>query len=124
MIYKFDVSDAIWLQTRDIDFLYWRYFQYFIWGITSVVTGILIIQSGQDLEDQTGDIHLTLYDVRWVTFNESNKRSVMIIITMAQVPSRLKFTDTVSVNYELGIRIVRSVYSFAAILARVKNFSI
>ncbi|CAH1382848.1 unnamed protein product [Tenebrio molitor] len=48
----------------------------------------------------------------------------MIIITMAQVPSRLKFTDTVSVNYELGIRIVRSVYSFAAILARVKNFSI
>ncbi|CAH1382847.1 unnamed protein product [Tenebrio molitor] len=69
-------------------------------------------------------MHSTMYDVRWVTFNESNKRSVIIIITMAQVQCRLKFTDTVSVNYELGIRIVRSVYSFAAILARVKNFSI
>jgi hypothetical protein len=47
----------------------------------------------------------TINDVRWITFNESNKRSVIIILTMSQVPRRIKFTDTVSVNYELGIRV-------------------
>jgi hypothetical protein len=40
-----------YLTLQETDFLYWRYFQYFIWGITSLVTGILIIQSGQELED-------------------------------------------------------------------------
>jgi hypothetical protein len=47
----------------------------------------------------------TINDVRWIRFNESNKRSVIIILTMSQVPRRIKFTDTVSVNYELGIRV-------------------
>jgi hypothetical protein len=50
-------------------------------------------------------MYATINDVRWITFNETNKRSVIIILTMAQVPVRIKFTDTVSVNYELGIRV-------------------
>ncbi|CAH1382828.1 unnamed protein product, partial [Tenebrio molitor] len=59
------LSGMSFVYLLETDFLYWRYFQYFIWGITSLVTGILIIQSGQELEDHTGDMHSTMYDVRW-----------------------------------------------------------
>ncbi|CAH1382826.1 unnamed protein product [Tenebrio molitor] len=106
------------------DLFHWRYLQLFIWGITSLLTTILFIQSGQEFENQTGDLYSAIYDIRWITFNESNKRSINIFLTMTQVPVRIKFTDLVSVNYELGMNIARNIYSFTAIFARAHNFSI
>ncbi|CAH1371454.1 unnamed protein product [Tenebrio molitor] len=92
-----------------------------MWSVTSFLVGTFFIQSGQELEDRTEDIFSEACNIPWISLNQSNKKSFLIFLTAAQTPCRLKFTDEIYANYQLGITVLRNVYSFAAIMANVKT---
>ncbi|KAJ3659949.1 hypothetical protein Zmor_011611 [Zophobas morio] len=102
-------------------FGYWCYFQNFMWCISSVSTLIMYAHCGQKFENLTEDMFDAIYNIRWSSFNESNRKIILITMIMFQEPKKLRFTDTVSCNYELGVRIAKGVYSFAAVMARLSS---
>ncbi|KAJ3655913.1 hypothetical protein Zmor_015020 [Zophobas morio] len=105
------------------DSIYWHYFQLFVLALTSTLTGMLLVHCGQEVENEGDEMLAKFNNVRWVSFNTSNRRHALLILTVAHIPLRLKFTDTVSFNYELGIKVVRNLYSFATVFANISNFN-
>ncbi|KAJ3659729.1 hypothetical protein Zmor_011403 [Zophobas morio] len=105
----------------EVNIGYWLYVKNFCWLSTSTLTGALLVHCGQEIEDLTGAMFSVVNDVPWTSFNTSNKRTMLTILTVAQIPVKLQFTETVSLNYQLGIRMLRNVYSFAALFASVKS---
>ncbi|KAJ3619318.1 hypothetical protein MTP99_005008 [Tenebrio molitor] len=87
-------------------FGYWCYFQNFIWCLTTVTTGVLIIKCGQDYEDASETIFPAIYETRWITFNKSNRQTILMILMNSQEPLKMKFTDNVACNYELGMAVI------------------
>ncbi|KAJ3659905.1 hypothetical protein Zmor_011567 [Zophobas morio] len=100
---------------------YWCYFQNFLWCVGSASTLIMYTHCGQEFENNTENLFDAIYNVRWTSFNKSNRKIILIAMTIFQEPKRLRFTETTSCNYELGVRLVKTVYSFAAIMARVRD---
>ncbi|XP_063901843.1 odorant receptor 46a-like [Zophobas morio] len=100
---------------------YWCYFQNFLWCVSSTSTLIIYAHCGQEFENNTMKVFDTIYATRWTSFNTSNRKIILITMIMFQEPMKLKFSESVSCNYELGVRISRAVYSFAAVMARVSD---
>ncbi|XP_063923455.1 uncharacterized protein LOC135137666 [Zophobas morio] len=102
-------------------FGYWSYFQNFIWGLTSVSTLIIYVHCGQQLENETEAICDAIYNIRWLSFNLSNRKTILISLINAQNPLKLRFTGGIACNYELGMKIYKNLYSFAAVMARLSE---
>ncbi|KAJ3659879.1 hypothetical protein Zmor_011542 [Zophobas morio] len=104
-------------------FGYWCYFQNFMWCFTAVSTLIIYVYYGQQLENETQSICDAVYNIRWLSFNLSNRKTILITLTNVQNPLKLKFTNGIACNYELGMKIYRNLYSFAAVMARLSDVS-
>ncbi|XP_063923062.1 odorant receptor 46a-like [Zophobas morio] len=104
-------------------FGYYCYLQNFMWCITSLSTLVVYVYYGQQIEDETELIFDAIYGVRWVSFNKSNRKIILVTLVNVQNPLKLQFTDNVACNYELGMKIYRNLYSFAAVMGRMSDFT-
>nr|XP_008193107.2 PREDICTED: uncharacterized protein LOC103312945 isoform X1 [Tribolium castaneum] len=102
-------------------------------GFTSVV-GIIIfaatIWAGQSTESAVGCIFLnpsykifqidemvtSLNEVEWYNFDQSNKKLYLIFLINSMRERTIKFTENYSFNYQLGLAIVRGIYSVISIV--------
>ncbi|XP_063923068.1 odorant receptor 46a-like [Zophobas morio] len=100
---------------------YWSYLQVFLWSIGSASTLIMYAHCGQEFENNTEKVFDAIYNTRWTSFNKSNRKTILTTMIIFQEPKSLRFTDALSCNYELGVRISKAIYSFAAIMARLSN---
>ncbi|XP_063923064.1 uncharacterized protein LOC135137369 [Zophobas morio] len=100
-------------------FGYWCYFQNIMWCFTAISGLIMYVYFGQQLENETESICDAVYGIRWLSFNTSNRKTILITLINVQNPLKLKFTGGIACNYELGMKIYRNLYSFAAVMARL-----
>ncbi|CAH1371455.1 unnamed protein product [Tenebrio molitor] len=106
------------------DFLgYYCYFQNFMWCLCTVTTAIIFINGGQNFEDVTSTLFPAIYETRWTTFNKSNRKTTLLILINCQEPMKLRFTEMVSCNYELGVQGFKILYSFAATMGRLGEYN-
>ncbi|KAJ3655918.1 hypothetical protein Zmor_015025 [Zophobas morio] len=108
----------------EADYSFWYYFRHVVLVLTALLTGVLLIQCGQEIESESQAILSNFLNIRWTSFNRSNRKTALIALTVAQNPIKLQFTQKVSINYAFGLRIVRTLFSFAAIFSKVKNYDI
>ncbi|KAJ3646492.1 hypothetical protein Zmor_024078 [Zophobas morio] len=86
------------------------------------VSGLLIGLSALSFVYLTENMFDAIYsNTRWTSFNKSNRKIILITMTVFQEPKRLRFTQTTSCNYEIGDRLAKTVYSFAAVMARLSD---
>ncbi|XP_068905549.1 uncharacterized protein [Tenebrio molitor] len=90
--------------------------------------------SGQTVEDQVSvtfreenvlsifqseEIVAALHALNWYNFDKNNKKIYLIMLTNAMQTHRVKFTENYSVNYDLGVQIVKSIYSIISVMVNM-----
>nr|XP_015835430.1 PREDICTED: uncharacterized protein LOC107397921 isoform X2 [Tribolium castaneum] len=88
-------------------------------GVTSfggVMTFSALIWSGQTTETMTSELVKALNEVRWYNFNQSNKKLYLTLVMNIMKERKIKFTENYSMNYRLGLAIVRNIYSVISVV--------
>ncbi|XP_063923219.1 uncharacterized protein LOC135137479 isoform X2 [Zophobas morio] len=101
---------------------YWCYFQNFMWCVSTVSVLLLYTQCGQEFENMTEKLFDVLWEIRWTSFDRSNRKIFLLTMVALQEPKKLSFTETVSCNYELGVQVSKVLYSFAALMAKLRIY--
>ncbi|KAJ3664056.1 hypothetical protein Zmor_008261 [Zophobas morio] len=87
----------------------------------SIFSGATVTRSGQELENLSDDVYMSLVNVKWYHWNESNKRNYLIFLTNAMKPFKLKYSQNVSLNYKLAIELLQAFFSAISISSNLKN---
>ncbi|CAH1380979.1 unnamed protein product, partial [Tenebrio molitor] len=89
-----------------------------LFAIFAVTTFWSLITSGQTLQDevvliesltlkinflQSERIFSSFLVINWYTWNNENRKILLIILHNCLVPIKVKFTDTLAINYQLGM---------------------
>ncbi|KAJ3641274.1 hypothetical protein Zmor_027786 [Zophobas morio] len=73
--------------------------------ITSFTALVGTAVVGQEIEDYTDEIFDALVQVEWCDWNESNKKMYLMLLISLSKPIKIKFSENISVNYELGVQV-------------------
>ncbi|XP_015834443.2 uncharacterized protein LOC107397740 [Tribolium castaneum] len=87
--------------------------------IAGVTTFATVIAAGQSVETEVDISTRVVKEVKWYTFNESNKRSYMLMLLNSMQTYKIKFSENYSINYELGLSIVRGVFSIVSVVVQL-----
>nr|XP_015835303.1 PREDICTED: uncharacterized protein LOC107397899 [Tribolium castaneum] len=98
------------------------YIRIFIIALVGATTFSSIIWGGQSTETIVTEMIATISQVRWYNFSQTNKKLYLILLTNMMKERKIKFTENYSINYQLGLAIVRGIYSVMSVL--VKMYSI
>ncbi|KAJ3645954.1 hypothetical protein Zmor_023571 [Zophobas morio] len=79
----------------------------------TIVVGFVVI--GQEIEDMWQELSDAASEVEWYNWNQTNKRIYLIFLTNTSKVYKVKFSENISVNYELGLQVLKAVYSAANI---------
>ncbi|XP_068897267.1 uncharacterized protein [Tenebrio molitor] len=99
-----------------------RYYRVGAAVLTGLTTFCSMIFVGQSVENETDVLHLINTKIRWSSLNRSNLKLLMIMTLMTKKPFSLKFSNNIIVNYALGVKIVKLVYSVVCFLVQMKQF--
>jgi hypothetical protein len=69
----------------------------------AVTTFWSLITSGQTLQDESERIFSSFLAINWYTWNNENRKILLIILHNCLVSMKIKFTDTLAINYQLGM---------------------
>ncbi|EFA04741.1 odorant receptor 330 [Tribolium castaneum] len=89
-------------------------------GVTSIcgaTTFSALIWSAQTTETMTSDLVMVINEVNWYNFNQTNKKLYLTFLMNTMKERKIKFTENYSVNYQLGLAIVRGIYSVISVVA-------
>ncbi|KAJ3664066.1 hypothetical protein Zmor_008270 [Zophobas morio] len=86
-----------------------------------VLMFVHIIWVGQVTEASTSQMFETLKQTVWYYWNDKNKKIFLMLLLNSEKAFKIQFTQNVSINYELGLSIVKSIYSTIMVLARLQN---
>ncbi|KAK9881820.1 hypothetical protein WA026_017332 [Henosepilachna vigintioctopunctata] len=92
-----------------------EYFAIVCFALSGLLTASLYVTSGQLLKDQSEKIYDLLVSLPWYYMNEENKRIYSIFLRRAFIPISLT-NNLIEINLVLLVRIVKSIYSIAALL--------
>jgi hypothetical protein len=89
--------------------------------VTAGITSVLAVVTGQSVEDvvslfpfiffftaiffETSQIFEILKELDWYCWNSENKKIYLIFLTKAQKIFKMEFSESVSINYELGVSV-------------------
>ncbi|XP_044268544.1 uncharacterized protein LOC123013813 isoform X2 [Tribolium madens] len=93
------------------------YLRMSVTSIAGIVTFSTLIWSGQTVETMISDLVMTFNKISWYNFNQSNKKLYLIFLINMMRDRKIKFTENYSINYQLGLAIVRGIYSFVSVVA-------
>ncbi|KAJ3664067.1 hypothetical protein Zmor_008271 [Zophobas morio] len=80
-----------------------------------------MIWVGQITEDTTSDLFEALKQTVWYYWNDKNKKIFLMFLLNGEKSFKMQYSENVSVNYELGVSILKSIYSTIMVLANLKN---
>ncbi|EFA04606.1 odorant receptor 272 [Tribolium castaneum] len=81
-----------------------------------------VIISGQMIESSSSDdVDAIIYNCNWYDWNEENKRFFLLIRMATMHPFKLQFSQNYAVNYQLGVAILKAMYSAFSLLKAIKN---
>ncbi|KAH0819022.1 hypothetical protein GEV33_003769 [Tenebrio molitor] len=91
---------------------------------TLILAGVLvfvhIILAGQMIENLTSRLFEILKVANWYCWNSENKKIYLIFLGFMQCDFKIKFSESISLNYELGVSIARGLYSVASVMVQLK----
>ncbi|EFA04739.1 odorant receptor 328 [Tribolium castaneum] len=93
-------------------------------GVTSIcglTTFSALIWSAQTTETMINDLVMVINKVSWYNFNQSNKKLYLTFLLNTMKERKIKFTEKYSVNYQLGLAIVRGIYSVISVVASKRH---
>ncbi|XP_044270139.1 uncharacterized protein LOC123014901 isoform X2 [Tribolium madens] len=92
--------------------------------VTLVISGGLtfthVTIAGQLIEEGLTFIEI-LSATEWYCWNIQNRKTFALLLQNAQKIFKVQFSENISVNYELGISIGKSIYSMVSVLAQLRN---
>ncbi|EFA02953.1 odorant receptor 278 [Tribolium castaneum] len=88
-------------------------------SVTAVSTFFALILAGQSMESKANSAHIIMNNIKWYNFNQSNKKAYLLLLMMSMKQYKIKFSENYSINYELGLTIVRGIYSIISVMANM-----
>ncbi|KAJ3664342.1 hypothetical protein Zmor_008523 [Zophobas morio] len=89
--------------------------------VAAVLVTLHTIKLGQYVEDRSSEILEILQQMKWYYWNRENKNLYLMFLLDAQKPFQLKFSDTVAVNYSLGVSVAKFIYSTISVTSRLRD---
>ncbi|KAJ3664094.1 hypothetical protein Zmor_008290 [Zophobas morio] len=88
---------------------------------TACVTLAGLSVYGQKIEDLSDNIFNCLIDVKWYHWNEANKKLYLMFLQNSLKPFKIKFTENISVNYKMGLEIIKTFFSFISVVNQLQQ---
>ncbi|XP_044270104.1 uncharacterized protein LOC123014873 [Tribolium madens] len=98
-----------------------RYIRVTTLVFTIATISIHIFCIGQLVEDGCFKIYKTLKKMDWYCWNIENRKLYIVFLQNTQTIFRLKFSQNVSVNYRLGLSILKAIYSMISVMSKLRN---
>ncbi|KAJ3664096.1 hypothetical protein Zmor_008292 [Zophobas morio] len=76
---------------------------------------------GQKIEDLSDNIFNCLIDVKWYHWNDANKKLYLMFLQNSLKPFKIKFTENISVNYKMGLEIIKTFFSFISVVNQLQQ---
>ncbi|XP_044268545.1 uncharacterized protein LOC123013814 [Tribolium madens] len=92
------------------------YFRMTVTFLAGMTTFMAAMWTGQLLESNWDEITMVLKEVKWYNFNHSNKKLYLFFLTTMMKKRKIQLTENYSVNYQLGLAVVRGVYSVISVV--------
>ncbi|KAJ3634374.1 hypothetical protein MTP99_011255 [Tenebrio molitor] len=91
-------------------------------SVATVTTFTVVIMAGQKVEDATSqEVNYVIDNCNWYDWNEENKKFFLMLRLMTTNMFKLKFSQNYAINYELGIVILKTIYSALSVLKVVRD---
>ncbi|XP_064214174.1 uncharacterized protein LOC107398775 [Tribolium castaneum] len=90
-------------------------------GLASVVNFAVTIWFGQSTESHLDELMLAVGEVQWYNFSQRNKKVYLILLMNVMKGRKWRVSEEYSVNYRLGLAIVRGVYSIISVTSSYKK---
>ncbi|EFA02841.1 odorant receptor 277 [Tribolium castaneum] len=97
-----------------------QYFRVAVLLTTAASTFVAFIVAGQSLESRVDNGYSVVSRIEWYNFSETNKKTYFLLLVMLMQPWKIKFSDKYSINYELGLSIVRGIYSIISVMVNIR----
>ncbi|KAJ3634268.1 hypothetical protein MTP99_011165 [Tenebrio molitor] len=91
-----------------------------LFSIFGMTTFWSLITAGQTLQDESERIFSSFLVINWYTWNNKNTKILLIILRNCLAPIKIKFTDSLAINYQLGMGICKTVYTVVSVFGTVK----
>ncbi|XP_044262283.1 uncharacterized protein LOC123009825 [Tribolium madens] len=97
------------------------YFRVSAISVVSVTTFCAIIFVGESTATQSDVLSQINTYIRWCSLNRENLQFFAIISIITKEPYYIRFSDNLVINYELGIKVVKLVYTLLCFLIQCKG---
>ncbi|KAG5861167.1 hypothetical protein JTB14_037649 [Gonioctena quinquepunctata] len=81
---------------------------------STIISGAVAL--GQELINESNKLREALYGCLWYNWNSKNRKSLMFLLLVTEKPSQIELTETVVLNHDLAVKILKGIYTFAAVV--------
>ncbi|KAJ3664103.1 hypothetical protein Zmor_008298 [Zophobas morio] len=99
-----------------------KYLRFSTLTSASLILGLYLLYTCQDVEDVSSEIFDVLKNLSWYRWNQENRKIYLMFTIVCQNPLRLEFSENMVVDYSLGAQVAKTVYSVMSVLAQLKDF--
>ncbi|XP_063913048.1 putative odorant receptor 83c [Zophobas morio] len=71
---------------------------------------------GQGIEDWSEEIYEALSQVEWYHWNSKNKKTYLFFLMHATRKFKIKYSENISLNYQLGLKVVNAIFSAMSVI--------
>ncbi|XP_063906176.1 uncharacterized protein LOC135124886 [Zophobas morio] len=96
-----------------------QYFRIFGLALIAINAVVGTPAVGQAIEDFMSQVFDALVQVEWCDWNESNKKMYLMLLIASSKPIKIKFSENISVNYEFGVELAKTVFSTISVMERL-----
>ncbi|KAJ3664347.1 hypothetical protein Zmor_008524 [Zophobas morio] len=89
--------------------------------IVAVAMVVSIFLCGQSIENVSNELVEVLQQMDWNYWNRENKFLYLMFLSHAQQTLQIKFSNSVALNYELGVSIGKFIYSMLSVMSQIKD---
>ncbi|KAJ3644836.1 hypothetical protein Zmor_022538 [Zophobas morio] len=108
-----------WIHFQDI--LADQYPRIILLGISAFVVLFGLSKTGQEVEDMSSDIFDISLHVDWCDWNEANKKMYLMLLINTQKQFKIKYSDNISLNYQMGVEIVKTFFSIISVMSKLQK---
>ncbi|KAJ3641588.1 hypothetical protein Zmor_028090 [Zophobas morio] len=93
--------------------------QYFRMVVLVLTTSAMLVgfaAGGQGIEDWSEEIYETLSQVEWYHWNSKNKKTYLFFLMHATRKFKIKYSENISLNYQLGLKVVNALFSAMSVI--------
>ncbi|KAJ3641589.1 hypothetical protein Zmor_028091 [Zophobas morio] len=93
-----------------------QYFRMVIMVLTASALLLGFAVGGQGIEDLSEEIYEALSQVEWYHWNSKNKKTYLFFLMHAARKFKIKYSENVSLNYQLGLKVVNAIFSAMSVI--------